>query len=522
MRAYVNEVGISGPTNGAGRSNAPAPRNGSGRVRQYEELDGGQGRGVFFRPQRHSAADLAPLRGVVTVSIAGASRECALLDVSQNGVAFVWPPGVPPRPGEYLELLLRFDGHEAFRGATHIGSVREQDGSTFVGVSFDDFLLDIDEVLELRNVRRWQAEFPAPPVREKPWYVLGGERFKALVAELRAYFEDAEHELDELEKQLPWHVLQGSSNPARTALISHLRTGFVTESVRLMEAIDDAVRELRNGHANPTTMEWSRRHLDPCFMQSPGCQRARNKPFGYPGDYEVMNFIYERHFEGQTLFARAVHLSFAYTRASVAVRCRKDLLKREIKALLTQRAASGPPLRILSLAAGPAQEWFELLAEVDELPAPVEVVLFDQDKNALAHAWRRLKPSVDGRFSGAVRLTFLHDSIKRLLRDAALFDSFPKFDFVYSCGLLDYLQYRTAVVLARRLSLATAPGGRLLLANMVDHPTRWLMEHHMEWELIYRTREQLLELGRQAVPDARIRIFEEESGVNPFLEMVRE
>jgi hypothetical protein len=151
----------------------------------------------------------------------------------------------------------------------------------------------------------------------------------------------------------------------------------------------------------------------------------------------------------------------------------------------------------------------------------LEVVLFEQDKNALAHAWRRLKSAVDARFPGAVRLTFLHESIKRLLRDANLFSAFGPFDLTYSCGLYDYLQLRTAVVLTRQLSGVTAPGGQLLVANMVDHPARWLQEQHLEWPLIYRTREELTEIGARAVPGAALRLLEEESGVNPFVELVR-
>ena len=64
--------------------------------------------------------------------------------------------------------------------------------------------------------------------------------------------------------------------------------------------------------------------------------------------------------------------------------------------------------------------------------------------------------------------------------------------------------------------------GELLVANMVDHPTRWLMEMHLDWSLVYRTREALLDIGRHAAPEAHSRILEEESGVNPFLALSRE
>jgi hypothetical protein len=497
---------------------SPAPHS---RVARYEELDGGEGRAVYFRPQRYTAADLAPLNGTVTVTVEGTRRECALLDVSQNGAAVAWLHGTPPRRGKWVAAVLRFDGHEAFRGQVRVGSVRDSGGGSVLGLSFDNFLLDVDDILSLRALRAWAAESGSPCVQDHPWGVRDGERFQARVAEMRLLMEDSRERLDALEKQLPWHSLHGAPNPVLSSLERSLRAGFVPEFLRLSDAIDAEIRALPGGHHNEQAKEWCLRQLQDFIMMSPACQRARVKPFGYPGDYEVMNFIYERYFEGSTLFARSVGLAFSEAVCCKAVRFRKDLVKRQLKALLARRTGSREPVRVLSIAAGPAQELFELLQELDEMPVNLEVVLFEQDKNALAHAFRRLTPAVEARFPGRVRLLFLHDSIKRLLRDALLFEPFGKFDLVYSCGLYDYLQQRTATVLSRHLASTTAPGGQLLVANMVDHPARVLQEIHLDWHLIYRTREEILDIGRSAVPGAQVRILEEESGVNPFFELVQ-
>jgi extracellular factor (EF) 3-hydroxypalmitic acid methyl ester biosynthesis protein len=250
--------------------------------------------------------------------------------------------------------------------------------------------------------------------------------------------------------------------------------------------------------------------------------RARTKPFGYPGDYEVMNFVYDKPFEGATLFAKALSFAFLQTKAALAVKYRKDLMKRQLRAAIQARAGRKEPMRILSIAAGPAQELFELLSEVDDLPVNLEVVLFDQDRSALAHAYSRLRPVIASRWAGSVNVVFLNDSIKRLLRDATLFSGFAKFDYVYSVGLFDYLQPLTATRLARNLFGTAAPGGSVYIANMVDHAGRWFMEQHLEWTLLYRSREELRGIGQRAAPSARIRLLEEETGVNPFIEMVRE
>jgi len=509
------------PSSGASRERATPLAAASGRVRKYEELDGAEGRAVFFRPHRYTAADLAPLQCSVILFAGGAEHACALHDVSQNGAAFSWPAGVPVEPNQRLRIALRFDDHEAFGGEVRVGSVRELEGLTLVGVSSHEFLLDIDEVLQLRTVQAWKAAGASPRIHAQPWAMPGGARYKSLVAELGLFFEDARLQLGAIEASLPWHVLHGEEdNPAREALVAQLRSDFVADTVCLTEDIDAALRELPGAHANAVAKEWSRRHVHEFIMMSPCCDRALQKPFGYPGDYEVMNFIYERNFEGVDLLARTVQLAFGQVRSSKAVRCRKDLVKNELHRLLRERMGSDRPVRVLSIAAGPAQELAELLSELEEMPVPLEIVLFEQDKNALAHAWRRLRGLVKARFPHSVRLTFLHESIKRLLRDGDLFAQFGRFDMIYSCGLYDYLQHRTAVGLTRHLAAAVAPGGRLLVANMIDNASRWLLEFHLDWSLVYRTREELLDIGRRAVPDANVRIVEEASGTNPFFELV--
>jgi len=149
--------------------------------------------------------------------------------------------------------------------------------------------------------------------------------------------------------------------------------------------------------------------------------------------------------------------------------------------------------------------------------------MFDQDKGALAYAYRRIQPLTENRAGPNVRIVYLHESIKRLLKDRTLFDEFGTFDAIYSAGLFDYLRVPTAVQLARDFYSRLAPGGQLLVSNMVpENPSRWYMEHHLDWFLLYRTRAEMLEIGQRATSEARLRIVEEETGVNPFLEFSRD
>jgi SAM-dependent methyltransferase len=500
----------------------------AGQVADYAELRGGEGRDVFFRPERYRPSDLGPVAVTVEVTIGEELHRPELLDVSRSGVAFVWPSRVPVQVGTIVaELVVRLDQHEAYRGAARVSSLRRAGGDTIAGISFTGGLLDTEAALQLRDVKAWPggAGSPGLGVRRAPWRVAGQERFKAAVADLRLYLADSEEKLAELESTLPRSVVHGDAgSPARRALVDRVRRELAGDVVACSAELDAALRAASPGE-RAALREFSLRYLHELLMRVPWMRRARDKPLGYPGDYEVMNHVYGDGFGGATLFDRALGLSFLCTPAALAVRARKDLVKARLAALLDDPATDRErPLRVLSIAAGPAQEIFELLGERRRLARPVEIVLFDQDKRALSYAYGRLRglAGAGGAHGERARIVYLHDSIKRLLLGADVFGGEGPFDVVYSCGLFDYLQARTAIALARSLYARVAPGGTLYVGNMVPaNPSRWFMELHLDWFLVYRETAELLGIGRAAAPGARVELVREETGVNPFVALTR-
>src|SRR5262252_2783869 len=205
----------------------PPPASGP---RSYQDLDGGFGKEVNFRPPRYPFAELGPIGTVVSVETEQGIYLCQLHDVSQNGVAFEWNGG-PLEVGDTIPTLtVSFDGHDAYRGAALVGSVREVGEKKLVGASFIDMLMNIDDVLQLRDVKMWSGAGRGLALKNRPWRVTGHEKFKSLVSDLRLLFQDAEQQLGELEASLPWHVVHGDQDvPARNALIDRVRTEVVGE-----------------------------------------------------------------------------------------------------------------------------------------------------------------------------------------------------------------------------------------------------------------------------------------------------
>jgi hypothetical protein len=495
--------------------------------RRYEDLDGGNGSEVNFRPQRYLSSELSPIVAVVTLGYEEQHHHCDLHDVSQNGVAFEWSGSRPFAVGDTLTLVsVSFDGHAAYRGAVRVGSVRVAAGRQIVGASLLGTLIDIDKVLQLRDVKAWSAAGPAGASNKAPWRLAGHEQFRSLVADLRLLFEDAEQQLDQLEASLPRQLVHGDQDvPARAALVERVRSEVVDEIRSVYLAIGALPRPVTLAEQQ-AMKEYSFRNLHEYFTRSPWLRRARDKPLGYPGDYELMNGIYGQGayagFSGSTLFAKAVNLLVTEAPSAVSVVERKNLIRQRLSELLEARRPAGRPLRILSLAAGPAQETYELLDACKSVPHPVEIVLFDQDKQALAFAYQRLQPIVSARWPNDVRIVYLHDTIKRLLRDPRLFASFGGFDTIFSCGLFDYLPRPTAATLTGSLFANLAPQGCLYIGNQTPlNPSRWAMEFHCDWYLIYREHAEMLDFATAGAPSAQLAIEQEATGINPFVALTR-
>ena len=331
--------------------------------------------------------------------------------------------------------------------------------------------------------------------------------------------EDLRDELAQVERDLPWSVVHGETpSLARDDLKQWVQQAIVPTFVAKCASQDAWLRGTSPDDWG-ALRQFSQRHLQPLLLEAPVTHRCFHKPLGYPGDFEVMRYIYERWFDGPTLFARAMNAAAVALPGAAAVRSRKDVLLGELlHAEATWHHGKGP-LRVVSVAAGPAQEVYEFLGAVPKEGPRVEIVLFDQDKQALALGHARIQRRLEQRgLASRIKVTYLHDSIKRLLHDASLFAGFGPFHLVFCAGLFDYLKTRTATVLTRNFWDNLAPGGRAILGNMVpSSPSRWIMEHHMDWFLVYRTPLEMQEMATAAAPHAHLRVMEDVTGVNPLL-----
>jgi hypothetical protein len=240
--------------------------------------------------------------------------------------------------------------------------------------------------------------------------------------------------------------------------------------------------------------------------------RARFKPRGYAGDYELLARLWNRTCEPQPLGA-AFDRFFQRQAAVEAVRNR---IEQSAAALADHcLAADRPAYRVVSIGSGPAIELVELARMLPaERRQRLEFVLLDLDEEALESARASLAT-----YLRPEQIALHRENLFRLATLKRLGPLVERADAIVCLGLFDYLADEPAAGLLRMIWQALAAGGLALVGNFAPHcPTRAYMEWIGNWYLIYRTADQLRQLAASAgLPDEHFEIAAERLGVDLFI-----
>ncbi|MEO8597166.1 MAG: class I SAM-dependent methyltransferase [Candidatus Solibacter sp.] len=230
---------------------------------------------------------------------------------------------------------------------------------------------------------------------------------------------------------------------------------------------------------------WATRNLRehqlyPVLLEDPFAQHSARRPRGYPGDAELLDYIYESANVRSSVerSSERGQRIYGYTHrapAPAAVRSRLALAVEEIERM----ADGGGRPHILSVACGHLRE----APQLKSLQAGMlgRFVALDQDPLSLElvrRDWAHRGVEVrEGSALGIIR-TGRQD--------------LGSFDFIYALGLYDYLSDEAG----RRLLAAAVdmlnPGGKVWVANFTeDLWSTGYMEAVMDWWLVYRSEQHL-------------------------------
>lgn len=333
--------------------------------------------------------------------------------------------------------------------------------------------------------------------------------------------ENSEH----LERVLPT-VIHRFDQKHDTLLNTHLNfvetiAQELSSAVASSDAVSDVLRRLvtecgKLRHHLPID-EWKRlvkmireSKLLPLVHQDPFTHRAFTKPRGYAGDAVMMDFIYGQEENWQNPEASELGQSvFQYTinaAASAGVRSRREF----IAECLDEVARTHVAPTALAIACGHLRE--ASMSSAVRRRRFKEFVALDADAESLKE--------VDRSYSSYGVRTHLAD-IRKMITGRM---NYGKFDLIYSTGLYDYLNAKTAKKLTGQLFSMLQPGGKLVIANFL--PTMYdigYMEACMDWFLIYRDRFEMMGLteliNQSDIQEIKVSVEENQSIV--FLEVVR-
>ncbi len=280
-------------------------------------------------------------------------------------------------------------------------------------------------------------------------------------------------------------------------------------------------------------------------QEAPFYWRIMNKPNGYAGDAYMMRFIYDERFEGETPFGMFLHKHALATKACQSVRNRRAFLIEQILRL--------PGGKVLSLAAGPAQEIIDILETCRD--RRYRFIALDHDMDVLTKFNYKAPPPHEFKYALANAFHFISGNyLTARPRESMLKYCYPKkdfngirrflstikyeleplkgdtFDLVYTAGLYDYIRTylfdksKGATALTKNLFHLVKPGGSLIIGNFSQNipcDLRFAMDYIYDWKLIYRDKHNMLDFARTIPEQAikNIQVIEEPLGINYFLKI---
>jgi extracellular factor (EF) 3-hydroxypalmitic acid methyl ester biosynthesis protein len=443
----------------------------------YEELKGSTGREIWFRPTRYDARKLFPNHAP---RVRVKSGNYQLHDISLTGISVVAKQLADDELelGEIVPIAFQQGGFSIFEGKAKVRRTENTVFGSKIAFSFEDSYIDFDRLLS-RNV---QAQIAANG------NFITGERSTLVPAEYRAFCSDVLGLLRSYRALLDENISLadsfshafdnvGAYEACEGRLIDQWRTLWFRGNEIVRGVMDN--RERREA-----TKEFTELVLTPEMRAGAIWDRSYAKPLGYPGDFRIMNQLYDWEKVGSNVYQQLVHR--LGLEVAECIETRMQVVRQHIAEVVRNRG-QGRPARILSLGSGPAREIETFLSGPTARAGQSEFTLVDQETEALGFAYDRAYPHVL-KLGGLSRLQCMNISFTDILRTHGGLQNVQPQDMIYSVGLLDYLSDRRSRMLVQRLYDALAPGGLLIIGNMNETPLSnlWPMEFIADWTLIYR------------------------------------
>lgn len=266
--------------------------------------------------------------------------------------------------------------------------------------------------------------------------------------------------------------------------------------------VSEIGRRIRNGSLKKEEIQEISFSFGEEFLNDTLQGMALLKPYGYAGDFLMIDRIYTNH-SSTNLYHKSWDNYFQSHSAPNAVRNRKEYFKNYISTQLDK----SPSLELLNVASGPARDLLEIYSAL-KTDEHINTTCIEMDINAIEYAKQLNKD-----YLGKIR--FVNKNILRHRED-------KKYDIIWSAGLFDYFNDKAFVIILKRFKDWIRDKGEIIIGNFNENhnPSRDYMEIFGEWFLNHRTEDQLKQLALDSgFNKDQISIGREKENVNLFLHL---
>jgi 2-polyprenyl-3-methyl-5-hydroxy-6-metoxy-1,4-benzoquinol methylase len=228
------------------------------------------------------------------------------------------------------------------------------------------------------------------------------------------------------------------------------------------------------------------------------------KPFGYPGDFTLIDKIY-RYDINEDIKYKNWDVFFQNQPGANAVRNRKDFFIEYCKNLSARKENA----KVLILGSGPATDVYEFMTNFSG-GNNINIDLIDFDQAAIDFSMEKNKE-----FNGQITYNKIN---------ALRYNSYKLYDLIWSAGLFDYFKDKHFTFLIRKYFNCLADDGEMVISNFsTRNPTKRLMEVLSDWYLNLRTESDLYRIASEANVDKElVSVDKEPLGINLFLKIKKQ
>ncbi len=411
------------------------------------------------------------------------------------------------------ELTVRAGERAIYRGKAVVVSLLNTGLMAVVSVTLID---EWDELAVMGHDPASFAEQARAFVREWDTRFTIGEDYQVAISELRAYLSDVSRWVDQADMAAT--LPKDKDGRLRKDVFFEIAEPLMLRARSYFDRLEEVSRDVPEP-LQATHRTFAQTAIHPLILRAPFVYRTFAKPLGYAGDYQMVNQMLQDPRDGASTYFQIINALFLNAAVARAHRNRIDILVDTLSPLPQRATAAAPIVRVLNVGCGPAVEIQRLIAE-HPTPERLAFTLMDFSEETLAYTRGKIEAACAQR-GVQVGITLVHESVHNLLKRASG-DRGPieeAFDFVYCAGLFDYLSDKVCQRLLQYFANRTRAGGGTLVTNVHrNNPEKGVMEHLLEWHLIYRDE---ADMRRLAPEGTRVeRIWTDATGVNVFMQLV--